>query len=155
MLFVIHLAFVCILPHLASAQASQSPDQQDVLKAILLIGNAWSQNNLDSLEKYIHEEYRHTDVRGEIQNRSEWLNYVKERKAKNLSNPKVEFEQTQIKVYGDYALVTGINVFSGLAYTANDTNSKGPRKLRYSQVLKKENGIWKRILFQATYLESR
>jgi ketosteroid isomerase-like protein len=106
------------------------------------------------LEKYVHNDYIHTDVRGEILTRTAWLSYVKDRKDKGVSNPNVEFEDIHISIYEDFAFVTGINAFSGQAYTSNDKSSDKPRKLRFTQVLKKENDIWKRILFQGTYIES-
>ena len=133
------------------AQLQSAKEEKEIYRAVLLIGKAWTQNNLDTLEKYIHKDYLHTDVQGQILNRSSWLSYVKDRKEKNVSNPTLEFEDVRISIHSDLAFVTGINIFSGQAYTANDNSTK-PRKLRFTQVMKKENGIWKRILFQATYV---
>ncbi len=91
---------------------------------------------------------------GEVLSRAAWLSYVKDRKDKGVSNPGVEFDDVKITVYNEFAFVVGINTFSGQAYTSNDGNNNKPRKLRFTQALKKENNIWKRILFQATYIES-
>lgn len=151
---IIILLFICISPYAIKAQNHLSGNKKEVYRTIILIGTAWTQNNLDTLEKYIHNDYVHTDVRGEILTRATWLSYVKDRKDKGVSNPNVEFEDIQINIYRDFAFVTGINAFSGQAYTSNDKGSDKPRKLRFTQVLKKENNIWKRILFQGTYIES-
>jgi ketosteroid isomerase-like protein len=143
---------IYLSPHFGMSQTN-SADENLVYNTMVLIGNAWSQNNQDTLEKYIHKDYKHSDVRGQILDRKTWLDYVKDRKLKNVTNPKIEFEDMQIKIYGNFAFVTGINIFSGQAYTANDNNVNKARKIRFTQVLMKENNIWKRILFQATYIE--
>ena len=130
-------------PLIIRSQNTFTGEQMEVNKTVMLIGKAWTQNNLDTLEKYISANYKHTDVRGQLQDRKTWLADVAGRKEKHVVLPDIEFEDTQIQINGDYAMVTGINRFSGNAI----------KKLRYTQVLKKEQGIWKRILFQATYIE--
>ena len=147
------LLFFFIAPTSIKAQNLDSKDQKEVYYTIVLIGNAWTQNNLDTLEKYIHKDYVHTDVRGQILNRTSWLDYVKDRREKSVRNPILDFEDIKITIYNDIALVTGINSFSGQAFTTNDNNTNKLRKLRFTQVLKKNNNIWKRIMFQATYIE--
>lgn len=142
-----------LLPFASRSQSALSDDQIEVNRTILMIGKAWSQNNLDTLEKYIDKDYRHTDVRGQILDRKSWLSYVADRKAKDVKNPDVGFEDTQINIYDGFALVTGINSFSGMAFTSGESASAKPKRLRYTQVLRKENGIWKRIIFQATYID--
>jgi hypothetical protein len=92
-------------------------------------------------------------IRGQILNKTSWLDYVKDRKQKNINNPSLEFADIKIAIYQDIALVTGINSFSGQAFTANDNNNNKLQKLRFTQVLKKENNVWKRIMFQAIYIE--
>ena len=140
-------------PLLALSQNTFTRDQIEVNRTILLIGKAWSQNNLDTLEKYIAADYKHTDVMGQLLDRKAWLGYVAGRKEKHVVNPDITFERTEIKINGNFAFVTGVNSFSGSAYTGNDPNSQKTKKLRYTQVLKKEQGVWKRFLFQATYIE--
>ena len=152
-LIFINVLLACSFSDPARCQSNSSSDRNEVYKVVELIGDAWSQNNLDTLGKYIHEDYEHTDVRGQILDRTTWLNYVKDRKEKNVSNPKIGFEDVQIKIYDDFAFVTGINIFTGQAYTGTVSNSSKPSKIRFTQVLKKNNKIWKRIIFQATYIE--
>ena len=144
---------ICLLPVLGKAQAQFSGEQNEVNKTILAIGKGWSDNNLDSLEKYISATYKHTDVRGQVFDRKSWLGYVADRKEKNLTNPGIEFQDTQIQISGDIAVATGINIFNGNTFTSSSTNAAKSIKIRYTQVLKKENGIWKRFIFQATYME--
>lgn len=136
------------------AQVSNASEKDNVYRTIVLIGTAWTQNNLDTLDKYIDANYVHSDVLGQKLNRSEWLGYVKDRKAKGLTNPDIKFDDVEISIYGDIAIVTGINTFTGQAYTTNDNPSNTPRRLRFTQILKKENGFWKRLAFQATYIDN-
>src|ERR1700712_4835451 len=106
---IIILLFICVSPYTIKGQNHLSGDKKEVYRTIILIGTAWTQNNLDTLEKYIHNDYSHTDVRGEILTRAAWFSYVKDRKDKGVSNPNVEFEDIQINIYQDFAFVTGIN----------------------------------------------
>jgi ketosteroid isomerase-like protein len=140
-------------PAISHSQNALTREQNEVNKTIFAIGRAWSQNNLDTLEKYIAPGYKHTDVRGQIQDRKTWLGDVAERKVKNVKIPEIEFEGIQIQLDGDFAFVTGINSFSGSSNSPNDPNVQKIKRLRFTQVLKKEEGIWKRLLFQATYIE--
>lgn len=68
-----------------TAQVSNASEKNNVYKTVVLIGTAWTQNNLDSLDKYIDASYIHSDVLGQKLHRLEWLSYVKDRKAKGLT----------------------------------------------------------------------
>jgi hypothetical protein len=151
---LIILSSISVFPYITKSQELKSKDQADVYKTIVLIGKAWTQNNLDTLEKYLEKDYVHTDVRGQILNRTSWLNYVKDRKDKNVTNPYVEFDDVKITVYKEFAFATGINTFVGQAYTSNDKNANKTQKIRFTQVLKRENNVWKRLMFQATYIDT-
>ena len=126
--------------------------EKEVYNTITLIGKAWTENNLDSLEKYIAPGYLHTDVRGQLLDRTSWLNYIKDRKLKSVTNPNIEFDSVKITIHDDIAFVTGINIFSGSAYIDDKIKAKTSQRIRFTQVLKKQNDIWQRILFQATYI---
>ena len=144
------LVLVTLVPNWAFSQKMDSKTQSEVYNTIVLIGKAWTENNLDTLERYIDNEYLHTDVKGQALDRVAWLNYIKERKEKGITNPIMEFEDVDINIYNDFAFVTGTNIFIGPAYTKKDTKDK--HKLRFTQVLRKEGKVWKRLLFQATYI---
>jgi ketosteroid isomerase-like protein len=146
------LGFFLLLPALSFCQENQTPDQKEIYRTIVLISNSWSKNNLDTLEKYLDKDYVHTDVRGQFLNRSKWLGDVKDRKEKGIEFSDVSFEDVHIEVHGEYAFVTGANTFSGSAITGKD-NKTQPKKLRFTQILVKEDNIWKRKMFQATYMD--
>ena len=147
---IILLLTALTTPHLTFSQTGHSGEQRAVYNTMLLVGEAWTENNLDTLNKYIDKEYLHTDVRGQVLKREAWFNYIQERKDKGMKNPGLEFEDIDIRVYNDFAFVTGTNIFTGAAFASNDLKDK--RKLRFTQVLRKEKQVWKRLLFQATYI---
>jgi len=149
MKFVLFLGIMA-LPNFTIAQKMFSQDQREVYNTIVLIGNAWAENKIDTLSKYIDKEYLHTDVMGQALNKDSWLNSVKDMKEKGIKIPGVQFEDIDIRIYNDFAFVTGMNMFS-IAGNAGDLSDK--RKLRFTQVLRKENKTWKRLLFQATYIK--
>ncbi|MHA4810013.1 nuclear transport factor 2 family protein [Flavitalea flava] len=141
-------------PVVTYAQEFNSKKEKEVYNTIVLIGKAWTENNLDTLEKYIAKDYLHTDVRGQLLNRISWLIYVKERKQNSVVNPDLEFDSVKITIHKDFAFVTGINVFSGAAFADGKNKANEKKRLRFTQVLNKQNGIWQRILFQATYISN-
>jgi hypothetical protein len=55
--------FLLFTPTVMKAQNPNLQEQKDVYNTIVLIGNAWTQNDFDTLEKYIHKDYAHTDTR--------------------------------------------------------------------------------------------
>lgn len=146
------LTMLVYFPALINAQNLHKAEKE-VYHTIVLIGKAWTENNLDTLEKYISKGYQHTDTKGQLLNRTTWLKYVKERKQNSVVNPGVEFDSVKIEIYNDLAFVTGVNIFSGAAYVGEKTQSSTKSRIRFTQVLQKQNGIWKRTLFQATYIE--
>jgi hypothetical protein len=151
---IVLLTYVSLMHFIATAQNASPSKEHDVYNSIVLISDAWTKNDLETLEKYIHHDYVHTDVRGEKLDRSAWLSYVKGRKDKGVVKGDVKFEDVHINIYRDVAVVTGINTFSGQAYTSNDNAAGNVRKLRFTQILKNENDIWKRLVFQATYIDN-
>jgi hypothetical protein len=146
------IAILISIPAILIAQNFKSTDEKEVYQTTLTISKAWTNNNLDSLEKYIAPGYTHTDVKGQLLDRKSWLQYVKDRKINSVVNSDVQFDEVKIIVHNDMAFVTGINIFSGAAYANEKDKLNSVQKIRFSQVLVKENHIWRRLLFQATYI---
>ncbi|GEM_PF-1028450 len=142
---------VSVLP----AMMTQAPEKQtatpnqteaEIQQMIRRFGEAWAQNDLATLESLLADDYLHTDYLGNIQNRAEWLEYVKERKAKGIVN-KIEFADVKVRIYGDVAVVTGQNIIKGLSV---GQNKESATKIRFTQVLLRKQGTWLRTAFQAT-----
>src|SRR5882672_10086877 len=97
----------------AFSQTVYSGEQRRIYNTILLIGQAWTESNLDTLNKYIDKDYFHTDVKGQALKRDAWFKEIIERKEKGIKYPGIEFEDIDIRVDGDLAFVTGLNTFAG------------------------------------------
>lgn len=113
---------------------------------VLRFGDAWAVNDIATLDGLLSDYYIHTDFFGRVQDRAQWLDYMKDRKAKDITN-RIVFEDIQIRIYGDTAVVTGRNIIKGaLTVPANEASTE----IRFTQVLHKTHGEWMRIGFHAT-----
>ena len=65
--------------------------EKTLLEEMYRFSNAWATSDTATLNKLLAPEYRHSDVFGEIQHRSEWLNFAaKKRDVFNLEITDVE-----------------------------------------------------------------
>src|SRR3982750_4622735 len=71
-------------------------EQKKIEQVVLRFGEAWAINDIATLESLLSEDYIHTDFLGRVQNRAQWLDYMKDRKAKNIVN-RMSFEDLQIR----------------------------------------------------------
>jgi ketosteroid isomerase-like protein len=127
----------------------QTDGQAEVAASIRSFGEAWSKNDIPTLERLLAPEYIHTDVNGDVFTRARWLEYIKQKKNAQAVND-ITFHDVHIQVAGSVAWVTGENVFSGPAY-ATEKGAPGTRKLRFTQIWVKRDGTWQRAAFQATW----
>jgi hypothetical protein len=148
-----YLLFFFILTHYAGfAQTAgmSSPARASVALEKKLtqemydLSNAWGMSDTATLSKLLAPEYRHSDVSGEIQHRTEWL--ILAAKKKEMSN--LEISDIEILMYNDnLAVVTGkMNYLFG--------TEKVKVYLRFTQIFGNYNGQWKRAAFQATYIKN-
>jgi hypothetical protein len=133
---------------LHSFAMAQNPTS-DLDKLVRVFGEAWLAADGAQLDRLLAREYTHTDVTGRVLDRTEWLTDAENaqkwlRSPHGTSKPSIEFEDMQIRVYGDVAVVTGMNVI----HSANLKDK--PMRLRFTQVWVKEDGEWKRRFFQGT-----
>jgi hypothetical protein len=115
-----------------------------LLQEMYRFSNAWATSDTATLSKLLTSEYRHSDVFGQIQHRSDWLNFAsKKREVSNL-----EITDIEILLYFDsIAVATGrITYLFGLEKVKQD--------LRFTQIFGSYEGQWKRIAFQGTYFKN-
>ncbi len=134
-----------------SAQNNFNNRQKQAYNTIVAIGKAWANNDLKVLEDLIAADYFHTDVWGNVLTRKEWISYVQTKKKEGIINPVMEFEDVQIRLSGNNAFVTGTNIVAG--QLAKGDQKEQQQKIKFTQILSKENGKWKRKLFQGTFLQ--
>ena len=129
-----------------SGSADTTRETKKIEKVVLKFGDAWAINDIPTLDALLSGDYIHTDFFGRVQNRAQWLDYVKDRKAKGITN-RIVFEDLAIRIYGGTAVVTGRNIIKGaLTVPANEASTE----IRFTQVLRKTHGDWIRTGFQAT-----
>jgi ketosteroid isomerase-like protein len=118
----------------------------EIQQVIRKFGEAWAQNDMTTLERLLSEDYIHTDYLGKVQNKVEWLEYVRDRKAKGGMN-KIEFADVKVRLYGDVAVVTGRNIIKG---ALTEQGKEAGTLIRFTQVLLRKPEGWLRTTFQAT-----
>jgi ketosteroid isomerase-like protein len=124
-------------------------ETKSIEQVVVRFGDAWAVNDIATLDGLLSADYIHTDFFGRVQDRAQWLDYMKDRKAKNIVN-RLSFEDLTIRIYGDTAVVTGRNIIKGaLTVPANEASNE----IRFTQVLHKTHGDWLRTCFQATAVQ--
>jgi ketosteroid isomerase-like protein len=124
------------------AADANTQTEQEFIRAVHDAGQAWATHDLTTLERLLAEDYTHTDVLGQFQNRAEWLAYVRS----DVFAHQLEFEDVTVRIYGDVAVVTGRNIWRpGTRFLA--------LPLRFTVVLTRKNGYWQRWVFQAGFEE--
>jgi|SRR5450432_301535 len=107
-------------------------------------GHAYASRDMAALERLTAEDYVQTDVRGGVLTRSQWLEFVKNRK----SNLTVETDNVQISFYGTTAVVRG-----HWTYTSKDAEGKDiVKSSQWTSVWTLTPDGWKRHAFQNTYV---
>jgi hypothetical protein len=119
--------------------------KQEVIQTVHDIGNAWAHHDLPTLERLVADDYTHTDILGLVQNRGEWLADVRSRAASEQVAHDLAFEDLNVQIHGNVAVVTGRNIWRLARFIA--------LPLRFTQVLTKNKGYWQRSVFQAGVAE--
>ena len=122
-----------------------SADATELTRLAGEAGHAYAHRDLSALERLTADDYVQTDVRGGVLNRTQWLDFVKNRK----SDLSVETDSVQVFFYGSAAVVRG-----RWAYTLR---SDGKEVISYSQwtsVWTRYPEGWKRHVLQNTYINS-
>jgi ketosteroid isomerase-like protein len=122
--------------------AANTQTEQEIIRTVHDAGQAWARHDLATLEHLLADDYTHTDVVGQFQNRAEWLAYVRS----DVIAHQLEFEDVTVRIHGDLAVVTGRNIWRpGTRFLT--------LPLRFTLVLTKEKGYWQRSVFQAGFEE--
>jgi ketosteroid isomerase-like protein len=108
-------------------------------------GNAYARRDLPMLEQLTADDYVQTDVRGGILNRTQWLEFVKNRK----SDLTVETDNVQISFYGNTAVVRGRWIYRSKVDVGEALSNS-----RWTSVWTRYDDGWKRHVFQNTYINA-
>jgi ketosteroid isomerase-like protein len=133
----------------ATLFGQSTTDSDKLLSLAREFGNAWLKGDVTTLDHLLATEYTHTDVTGKVLHRADWLadasNVQKwARPVTAQGEPSIEFEDMQVTLLGDTAVITGGNLI-------RSADPKQPAlRLRFTQVWVRERGEWKRRFFEAT-----
>jgi len=146
------LAAAALGAHLLGAVApAEEPPPADAASAELAAlaceaGRAYARKDLATLERMTAEDYVQTDVRGGVLDRKAWLEFVKNRE----SVLTISCDDIAVRRYGKTAVVTGAWI-----YRSHRGEGEFVTRTRWTSVWTREGGIWKRHLFQNTYVNSK
>ncbi len=133
---------------------STARSEKELQQRVLEFAQVWAKSDVVTLGRLLASDYLHTDFEGKVQNRDEWLAYAQSPRPVK----RVEFEDVKIRLYGDVAVITGknaITVSGKNVITGEKIEGESKGTIRFTQVWVKEDGTWKRALFQATPIKDR
>lgn len=131
------------------AEVSNAKDISELDAAMRSFGEAWARGDRAALAALVSPSYTHNDATGKHLKREAWLAYAAKRGGRDT---RITFRGIEIRIFGDFAVVTGFNDLSG----GGVLNSKDERDLTiaFTQVWRRENGQWLREAFQATPVQN-
>lgn len=120
--------------------------EQQIRNVVERFGKAFVEADVSALDSLLHDDYIHTNSNGSVLHKQQWLEYIKTRR-RELESRRLEitsYENTglRIRVYGETAIVTGLNVAKG-----KREGKEFVTELRFTHVWGKQNGEWKRAAF--------
>jgi ketosteroid isomerase-like protein len=129
----------------SSAKPDLRADTMELTRLATEAGHAYARRDLPALERLTADDYTQTDVRGGVLNRSQWLDFVKNRK----SELTIETDDVHVSYYGAAAVVTG-----HWAYTMKGAEKDAITYSRWTSVWNRYLDGWKRHAFQNTYVNA-
>jgi ketosteroid isomerase-like protein len=123
----------------------RSADTAELTRLAIEAGRAYARRDVEALERLTADDYVQTDVRGGVLSRSQWLEFVKNRK----SDLTVETDDIQVRYYSDVAVITG-----RWKYTLKGSSGESVSYSRWTSVWTRNTGDWKRSVFQNTYVNT-
>ncbi len=110
--------------------------------SVRAFGEAWAAHDMKTLDALLAPEYVHTDVGGRVLRRAEWLAYAQSQQ----QGSNVTFRDVEISEHGTFGIVLGANDITG--------GSLGTSTIRFTQVWRLADDGWKRVAFQATFVQA-
>jgi ketosteroid isomerase-like protein len=120
-------------------------DISELTRLATVAGRAYANRDLAILEGLTADDYVQTDVRGGVLNRTQWLEFVKNRK----SELTVDTDDVHVAVYGVAAVVRG-----HWTYTRRAAGKPAVTHSQWTSVWTRYPDGWKRHVFQNTYVNA-
>jgi ketosteroid isomerase-like protein len=129
----------------ANQSENSASDIAELTKLASDAGHAYASRNLAALERLTADDYVQTDVRGGVLNRTQWLEFVKNRK----SDLTVETDNVHVSVYGNTAVVRGHWIYHRQADGVELRSDS-----QWTSMWTRDGDGWKRHAFQNTYVNA-
>jgi ketosteroid isomerase-like protein len=129
----------------SSDEAELRDTTAELTRLAVQAGHAYASRDLPTLERLTADDYIQTDVRGGVLNRSQWLEFVKNRKTELT----VESDDVQVSFYGSAAVVRG-----HWTYTSKGGGKDVTSYSQWTSVWTRYPDGWKRHVFQNTYVNA-
>jgi len=148
-----NLAVITLLAMLLCAGAMAQNNSSDVASRILSLETSWNQaeqqQDTKALDRLLGDKFIYIDVDGIMQNRAEFLEGVKNR-AEHIDVIGVEPGTTQIYVYGDSAVATGIYREKGSLHGKPYSN-----RGRFTDTWIRQGTAWVCVASQSTLIAAK
>ncbi|MEO1263760.1 MAG: nuclear transport factor 2 family protein [Bacteroidota bacterium] len=129
-------------------------DGLEVLQALEKFSQAYREADTKTLADLLTEKYVHSNSGGAIIRKKSWLNWVASRKKlidhKNLIYTDYFNEDVVVEIYGDAAVVHGINISEG-----TERGNPFYKKIAFTHTWIKENDQWKRASFHDSKINNK
>jgi len=132
-------------------------DKSDVEQAVMDAQRHWEealkQFDPESMQSLLADDDLQTDFRGEVQDKSSWLQSFKTVASNvhsGVSQWEISFDDEKVRAFGNAAIVTGRGTFKGVRKDAPVNHV-----IRFTTVWVKRRGPWQLVSYQATPIEPR
>lgn len=143
------IAAVVLLVLTPAAWCEPVPVEDVVLARVAEFSDSFKEADVNKLDEMIHPDYIHTNTGGGVVDRPKWLAWVTSRRAEILAGKliltKYENRDLEVRMHGDVAIVTGLNVSAGVR-----DGAPFERELRFTQVWRMWAGDWLRLAYHDT-----
>jgi ketosteroid isomerase-like protein len=145
------LTFMTPFQPTAAANASavegalSGADTAELTSLATKAGRAYASRDLSALQRVTADDYVQIDVRGGVLNRTQWLDFVKNRR----SELTVESDDIHVRYYGQVAVVTG-----EWTYIKKDNGNNTMSHSRWTSLWTRYPDGRKRHVFQNTYVNA-
>lgn len=124
------------------AATNPGTDLEEVRRTELQLRDALSSGNLDVLERYLADDYSHTNYRGVVRSKRD---IIADLDTRTVTREYLDLDDIDIQVIGDVAVLTARTSTRRIVRGAQTTAD-----YRQMRIFKREQGLWRAILMQTT-----
>lgn len=127
----------------ALADGTMERDQQAVLAVQEQVDGAMLANDADRMAPLLTDDFTRTPPTGILSTKAQWLESVRNNSLHYVS---VERTETDVRIMGDSAIVTGIVTIETVKPETGQTRARN----RYLRIYVRQKGVWLLAAHQAT-----